>query len=145
MLKSVQVEVLTAEVRVLMVGSRQVTLSVFRQLDLIPPEALEPFGRVNDKSSGTWLAVGRTAGGVLARASYSFARDLTPLEGYELVRIKNAAGAGYRYPRDRDRIGFVYSESSQATAVAVEAENQRWAIARGPYDSLPLIVLAGLR
>lgn len=42
------VEVLTAEVRALMVGSRQVTLSVYRQLDLVSRERMEPFGRVCD-------------------------------------------------------------------------------------------------
>ena len=41
-----RVEVLTAEVRVLMVGSRQITLSVHAQLDEVPYTALEPFGRV---------------------------------------------------------------------------------------------------
>ena len=40
------VKVLTAEVRTLMVGSRQVTLSVYGQLDHAPPEYIEPFGRV---------------------------------------------------------------------------------------------------
>lgn len=42
------VEVLTAEVRTLMVGSRQVTLSVYRQLDEVPDQECEPFGRVRD-------------------------------------------------------------------------------------------------
>lgn len=41
------VETLTAEVRVLAVGSRQITLSVAKQLDDIPWEDLEPMGRVN--------------------------------------------------------------------------------------------------
>lgn len=45
------VETLTAEVRVLMVGSRQVTLSVFRQLDFAGFAEIEPFGRVSDTSS----------------------------------------------------------------------------------------------
>jgi len=40
------VQVLTAEVRALMVGSRQVTLSVARQLDYVGLSELEPFGRV---------------------------------------------------------------------------------------------------
>lgn len=40
------VEVLTAEVRVLMIGSRQVTLSVARQLDEVEPGDITPFGRV---------------------------------------------------------------------------------------------------
>jgi len=42
------VEALSAEVRVLMVGSRQVTLSVYRQLDRVPDDEIEPFGRVRD-------------------------------------------------------------------------------------------------
>jgi hypothetical protein len=41
-----RVEVLTAEVRVLMVGSRQVTLSVYRQLDEIALGGVTLFGRV---------------------------------------------------------------------------------------------------
>jgi hypothetical protein len=40
------VEVLTAEVRVLQVGRRQVTLSVVRQLDWADPADVVPFGRV---------------------------------------------------------------------------------------------------
>ena len=43
---SATVETITAEVRVLMVGSRQVTLSVAKQLDEIPLSKLRPFGRV---------------------------------------------------------------------------------------------------
>jgi hypothetical protein len=42
------VEVLTAEVHALMVGSRQVTLSVYRQLDQVPHDHCVPFGRVRD-------------------------------------------------------------------------------------------------
>jgi hypothetical protein len=45
------VETLTAEVRVLMVGSRQVTLSVYGQLDEVGPEDIEPFGRVNPRDA----------------------------------------------------------------------------------------------
>lgn len=41
------VEVLTAEVRVLQVGRRQITQSVYRQLDRVDPDDIEPFGRVN--------------------------------------------------------------------------------------------------
>jgi hypothetical protein len=40
------VETLTAEVHVLMVGKRQVTLSVYRQLDHVSPDEIVPFGRV---------------------------------------------------------------------------------------------------
>jgi hypothetical protein len=47
--QSARVDVLTAEVRVLQLGSRQITLSVYRQPDSISIERLEPFGRVRDK------------------------------------------------------------------------------------------------
>lgn len=40
------VETLTAEVRVLMVGNRQITLSVARQLDRALRQTMEPMGRV---------------------------------------------------------------------------------------------------
>jgi hypothetical protein len=68
------VQTLTAEVRVLMVGSRQVTLSVYRQLDYCPPDEIEMFGRVRaDKTlpSGCIELVGRTSDGALA-ASRTF-------------------------------------------------------------------------
>lgn len=62
------VETLTAEVRVLMVGNRQVTLSVYRQLDEVDLMEIEPFGRVNDsKQKGTWV-VGKDPQGQLSRA-----------------------------------------------------------------------------
>lgn len=47
MKQTATVEALTAEVRVLMVGSRQITLSVARQLDVLDElSAIEVFGRV---------------------------------------------------------------------------------------------------
>lgn len=46
--QTAKIEVLTAEVRALMIGSRQVTLSVYRQLDRVPADICEPFGRVRD-------------------------------------------------------------------------------------------------
>jgi hypothetical protein len=45
---SATVVALTAEVRALMIGSRQVTLSVYRQLDTVDHTECEPFGRVRD-------------------------------------------------------------------------------------------------
>lgn len=44
------VETLAAEVRVMMIGKRQVTLSVVRQLDVVRPDDVEPFGRVSHPS-----------------------------------------------------------------------------------------------
>jgi hypothetical protein len=44
-----EVETLTAEVKTLVVGNRQVTLSVYRQLDHAWAWDVEAFGRVNDR------------------------------------------------------------------------------------------------
>jgi hypothetical protein len=48
MSETATVELLTAEVRVLQVGRRQITLSVYRQLDSVTSDEIEPFGRVAD-------------------------------------------------------------------------------------------------
>lgn len=41
-----RVEPLVAEVRVLVVGKRQVTGGMYKQLDYVTPDLIEPFGRV---------------------------------------------------------------------------------------------------
>ena len=86
------VEVLTAEVRVLMVGSRQVTLSVFRQLDYCSPQEIEPFGRVNDASADDdyLRVVGRDDDGVLVMSRIGNSRvhrDSSPEENAEAHRV----------------------------------------------------------
>ena len=64
------VAVLTAEVRVLQVGRRQITMSVFRQLDRIDPEDIEPFGGVSDGDHYTEVAVvGRDGDGQLVASA----------------------------------------------------------------------------
>jgi TPP-dependent indolepyruvate ferredoxin oxidoreductase alpha subunit len=45
------VETLTAQVRVLMVGNRQITLSVAKQLDEVRPHVIHPFGRIKTGTS----------------------------------------------------------------------------------------------
>ncbi len=58
------VEALTAEVRVLMVGSRQVTMSVYGQLDQVDYGQIEPFGRVmpKDAQRGFIYVIGKRIG-----------------------------------------------------------------------------------
>ncbi len=117
MTSTATVEVLTAEVRVLMVGSRQVTLSVYRQLDAIPFYALTPFGRVrasrqpaDEFSGGRIEVIGADRDGRLCRSW-----------------IFRTAGGAYHDP------GGTFSNR--------EAGEADWA--KG--SNLPLIVLAGLR
>jgi hypothetical protein len=62
--KTATVETLTAEVRVLVVGSRQVTMSVYNQLDRADFDQIEPFGRVTPKdASGGVCVIGKRRDG----------------------------------------------------------------------------------
>lgn len=64
------VESLTAEIRVLQVGSKPVTLSAARQLDHVDPVDIKPFGRVRiDPKPGHMIEVIGLADGILARSS----------------------------------------------------------------------------
>lgn len=63
------VETLTAEVRVLMVGSRQITLSVAKQLDAVGLAKLTVFGRIKIGGDYDWV-IGADQHGRLARAKY---------------------------------------------------------------------------
>ncbi len=78
-----RVEVLTAEVRTLQVGARQVTLSVYNQLDRVALHTMTPFGRVSVKrrsdpwDDGGWEQVdlvGADRDGVLVASWFSHRR-----------------------------------------------------------------------
>lgn len=47
------VEHLTAEIRVLAIGKRQVTGGMYKQLDWVAPDLIEPFGRVRSSVYAT--------------------------------------------------------------------------------------------
>lgn len=78
------VQALTAEVRVMMVGSRQVTMSVYKQLDKVEPNDLaEIFGRVHPtghEPNVSLHVVGRSSAGSLVSSSMStVAKRMWPL------------------------------------------------------------------
>lgn len=133
------VELLTAEVRVLMIGRRQVTLSVYRQLDTIDPDQIEPFGRVRDGKDTDRKRL--TAQSAVYDPKDPWGRDGVHVVGVgetgELVRssawdlrVRTGAPA---YPWHTD---------------GRAAWRDEW-VERDPYhatwSALPLIVLAGLR
>lgn len=63
------VETLTAQVQVLTFGNRQVTLSVYRQLDTVSIDLIEPWGRVNaGDNDKTWVVGRERETGALVRA-----------------------------------------------------------------------------
>lgn len=65
------IDTLTASVQCLMIGNRQVTLSVYRQLDTVTPVQIEPFGRVRDSQDvggGINVVGAHSTGGALVRS-----------------------------------------------------------------------------
>lgn len=109
------IEVLTAEVRVLMVGRRQVTLSVYRQLDRIPFDEMEPFGRVRDRDTTYGIAiVGRAKDGILVRAAVEPAdRSLLtthPLEWEHWCFHQTLNKSGYALTQDGTRKSFTITK-----------------------------------
>lgn len=112
MTNTATVETLTAEVRVLMVGSRQVTLSVAKQLDVVALADLTTFGRVKLGLDYDYV-IGADVHGRLALATYKrYGLRGGPwingedLGGQKVIVCKaRARSDGYlrlRYRRDRE-------------------------------------------
>ncbi len=123
-----RVQVLTAEVRTLMVGFRQVTLSVYRQLDWVEPARILPFGRVNTEKRDTdtnveVLDVVGSASGILARSG-------THKSSVYCDGDRRKCG---RFTEPAHRSGHSYDSFGDGQALWDE------------WSKLPLIVLAGLR
>ena len=158
------VEVLTAEVRVLQVGRRQVTLSVVRQLDWADPADVVPSGRVRagnyDDLPGRPGVTGRTrlgqvrrpepveiigsAAGVLVR-SVSWRTVLNCTSGKTDCPEARAIHAAL----DRHRAGTSERQRAVDRLSAHPLHDwTRYDPDQQTYDmweALPLIVLAGLR
>jgi hypothetical protein len=113
------VEVLTAEVRVLMVGSRQITKSVFMQLDWVKPDDVDPMGRVEPFSTHVQTAI----------------IGASRFDG-SLVRALVKGG----YPRFADE-----DWRDDLLNRITEADWSERMERRAKAQLLPLIVLAGLR
>lgn len=129
------VETLTAEVRVLMVGNRQVTKGVYQQLDIADPWHINPFGRVNAGTS--------YEDGYGAKQLYSL--ELVGEHEGTLVRcgIKDiwtyGQIPGIRMPsRPTEDERKRYEESCKQW-------KPLWIKRYNEFLELPLIVLAGLR
>ena len=142
------IEVLTAEVRVLMVGSRQVTLSVFRQLDIKPYDEVAPMGRVNDKDGGKWI-VGSDDQGNLVRAEFfweypTWTRD----DEKELSETKRQVET---IPRgDVASEAYLLEKRNKFDRLLEEKRNipiwqQEVKEALALFKALPLVIMAGLR
>ncbi|NUQ98329.1 MAG: hypothetical protein HOY79_17855 [Streptomyces sp.] len=127
------VQVLTAEVRTLVIGSRQVTMSVYNQLDDVLPSSIEPFGRVNPKVTNSYLffyVVGRyKTSGALVRSYVP--RQPADLNEHGWVPIDSFTSVAYKH--------------WYASANTAELRRQCLGEVSAQWSALPLIVLAGLR
>lgn len=169
------VETLTAEVRVLMVGNRQVTLSVYRQLDQVPLLGMDPFGRVRDgKDEGTWVVGRSKEGGVLVRAFVEPEPYATEIYADELSgkvtfcsplwpganqppKTVTFRGRRVRFARElveycdhhrrdpRQKCGTWSANGLNEEIAAALAEEDERMAPHIEAATLPLIVLAGLR
>lgn len=134
------VESLTAEVRVLQVGSKPVTLSAARQLDHVDARDITPFGRVriDPKPAANLIEVIGSVDGVLARSSATFRHVECP--GYTPTTSRSYTGRPPQVVCHRHR-----------DASPMQAQRHKWteySTSREVYEAwlaLPLIVLAGLR
>lgn len=134
------VESLTAEIRVLQVGSKPIALSAARQLDSVDPSEIKPFGRVriDPKPATGLIEVIGSVNGILARSSASSREVECP--GYKGGVSSHSYGLPQALcPRHRN------------TSVLESAKRHSWTeytTTRELYETwqaLPLIVLAGLR
>jgi hypothetical protein len=134
------VEVLTAEIRVLQVGSKPVTLSAARQLDSVDATAIKPFGRVriDPKPATGLIEVIGSANGILARSSAHARKVECP--GW----ATSDPYRGYGQP-------LVVCARHRNTPPSEPAGHHDWTEytpSQKIYEAwlaLPLIVLAGLR
>jgi hypothetical protein len=160
------VELLTAEVRVLQVGSRQVTRSVFRQLDHVPAAEIEPFGRVCDSGEPGVIEVVGSHHGVLTRSRVSKWRancggllggtcqQLDRLQAERTAIVNSHAAPPRQYPAPYayapwpspappglEEIQRQLAEHPQHSWDVYNPSQELWE----RWAALPLIVLAGLR
>jgi hypothetical protein len=135
------VESLTAEIRVLQVGSKPVTLSAARQLDLVNASEIKPFGRVriDPKPVDGLIEVIGSVSGILARSSASSREVECP--GY----MTKTYSRSYGHPQ---AVCSRHRNTSPASGVGQRHSWTEYAPSQELYEvwlALPLIVLAGLR
>lgn len=146
---------LVAEVRVLMVGSRQITLSVFRQLDVVSFDECEAMGRVNDPD-GPWVVGRHHQTGALIRARFEHERPAwTRDDESELQKLIERVNLGGRNSdpdprREQQRIVELERDVTRLEELRqmrreMPAYIERYNREVASFQALPLIVMAGLK
>lgn len=164
-----KIEVLTAKVRVITMGNRQVTLSVYRQLDDVDHDEIIPFGRVRDnRDSDNYLhIIGSDNDGNLVKSSmacpdshiciyyngriikpfwpqYSFFQDNRDYE-IKIDGIKYPIYIAYDYTGYRYKLVKEVPEILSLHIKGVSDNLDKAWLKYATLESLPLIVLAGLK
>jgi hypothetical protein len=152
--RSATVNTLTAEVRTLVVGARQVTLSVFNQLDVVHPLWVEPMGRVRPRENGYRLSqihvVGRAVDdGALVRSRLETRDSFEAGGGYlrgQQGKLYEPTGADPNCPAcEGTGSALPNRQLNELGQVSLcPSCNPRRPVVDQWMD-LPLIVLAGLR
>lgn len=143
MTETATVELLTAEVRVLMVGSRQVTLSVARQLDFADPQEIEPFGRIR---TGQKLGFAITQQiEVIGSLRGNLARSEIGCERQWCDQGRNPGDWAHL-----DALNAITGRCNKHREVGVHFRSHSWLSwddddLASSWRALPLIVLAGLK
>ncbi|MGV0721550.1 hypothetical protein ABQF17_15010 [Mycolicibacterium elephantis] len=144
------VETLAAEVRVLMVGSRQVTLSVAKQLDRIScysygADAIVPFGRVR---TGRTVTLERELRGKPERITRRHTNgwgDGKWYESYETTPRLEVIGRS-KLPEHQGSLAIYEIDNfSDYVSSCNESERPEIKAEIAALEALPLIVLAGLK
>ena len=132
------VETLTAQVRVLMVGSRQVTLSVARQVDEVSSDSIKPFGRIRTNTKRSF-AVEDSIEVIGCDEDGSLVRSKEELTTYR-CGSRNYGGHvvyGSREAMERQCSNYPQCRGDHFW----QAAGDRWE----EWSELDLIVLAGLK
>lgn len=115
------VSTLEARVHVLLVGNRQVTVSVFNQLDWVHSDRIKLMGRVNGRDGTEWAIGKDKRDGCLVRCQQ------------KIIRYEHLDGTRHR----PDTLSCMKCEDNGIAEI--------WEFKPKMFNNLPLIVLAGLR
>lgn len=164
------VETLTAEVRVLMVGNRQITQTIAKQLDQVHPDYIDPFGRINahwiTDSVTTVIGRDKRDGSLVLSNAHTYGMNVTI---YELADVTGSQVYDLDIPRKRGDIidvslgwddypRFIRIFGALNKGIRWMDETEPWqqryrdaakalwnARSDAGWADLPLVVLAGLR
>jgi hypothetical protein len=139
------VQALTAEIRVLQVGSKSLAISAARQLDYADATAITPFGRVriDPKPADGLIEVIGSVNGILVRSSAS-ARKVRCPGWASAPGTRDYLPRGYGLPQ-------LVCRQHYRTGPETPAGHHDWTEYTPSqkiyeaWQALPLIVLAGLR